>query len=277
VANFYFCKNNLKKRNIMSRKPKWIISPLDKGVQNITLSSWKYFSDYVNKELLNYSTFIYRGHANSDWKLEPTIDRYFRSKNSNNRKEHLSNFKFAVRGRRGLNPTLITKENEWWALGQHYGLITPLLDWSESPFVALFFAIYNAHLVSSSSICVWALSQASVDFYNQEIIDNDSIKPIGSRKPTVEIIRPLSDENNRLVNQRGLFTRGPDNVNLEDWIREYDGDSNFCRLIKITIPKTEIDECLKYLNRMNINYATLFPDLFGASQHCNMAMKIEEY
>jgi hypothetical protein len=48
-------------------------------------------------------------------------------------------------------------------------------------------------------------------------------------------------------------------------------------LMKISIPKTAAKDCLRYLNRMNINHSTLFPDLYGASQFCNMELNIPKY
>ena len=34
---------------------------------------------------------------------------------------------------------------------------------------------------------------------------------------------------------------------------------------------------LRYLDLMNISYRTLFPDLTGATMHCNLALEIEGY
>ncbi|UCE47464.1 MAG: hypothetical protein JSW47_17935, partial [Phycisphaerales bacterium] len=47
--------------------------------------------------------------------------------------------------------------------------------------------------------------------------------------------------------------------------------------IKFKIPDRDRDACLKALNRMNINHMTLFPDLYGASEYCNMDLQIDYY
>jgi len=56
-------------------------------------------------------------------------------------------------------------------------------------------------------------------------------------------------------------------------------DSDRQILIKVMIPekKTDRAECLKFLNRMNINHLTLFPDLYGSSQFCEMSLDIKNY
>ncbi len=262
----------------MAKPPCWEEAALSTSVQEIRLSAWKWFSDYVNQELLDYTDYIYRGHANSSWNLEPTLDRVVTSPISSKRSKHLEKFKYAVRGRRGANPELIQSENDWWALGQHHGLLTPLLDWTESPFVALFFAFIDASTESGSNCCVWAISQEAIERNNGRALKRRAVISIGEREPIVEIVRPLSDENSRLVNQRGLFTRGPNNIDLETWTEEHSSeDDETWAAIKIVIPRDGAADCIRYLNRMNINHSTLFPDLYGASHFCNMDLRTDNY
>ena len=261
----------------MARTPRWTDNELSPSVVEYNLSSWKYFSDFINQEMLNYTGYVYRGHGDSSWKLEPTLDRIIKTPTSPLRDAHLERFKFETRGRRGANPARMESDNDWWALGQHHGLATPLLDWTESPFVALFFAANAASSLKSKQFSVYALSQGSVANINRIITKNDNVNLINNQKPTVKIFRPLSDENKRLVSQRGLFTRGPNNVDLETWVRTHSTADKHIELMKITIPHNGVQECLRYLNRMNISHSTLFPDLPGASDFCNTHLLIKKY
>jgi hypothetical protein len=121
----------------MGRKPQWIEHDITDGVGEIDITNWKYFNTYICDEMLDYKNYIWRGQKDSTWKLEPTLDRILKKINKQNDpkiiKHYLDSFMFSTRGRRGANPPNIAQENDWWALGQHYGLATPLLDWSRSP------------------------------------------------------------------------------------------------------------------------------------------------
>lgn len=289
----------------MANRKRWEESPISNGVSEVKVRSWRYFSDYVRQEMLDYQNYIWRGQRNSDWGLQTTLDRLMdsarvaRTKRRNFRTQHLEQFKYAVRGRRGPNPPTISDENEWWSLGQHHGLATPLLDWTTSPFAAAYFAYIGTGQRQTRTRAVFALSRIGVEQKVGKLkaekeeanaAQKAELDKMGSKnylarallespvRPEVEFIRPWSDENQRLVNQGGLFSRGPDGINLDDWVRNnFADDSVYYRLIKILIPNKDRPEALKMLNRMNINHLTLFPDLYGASKFCNLFGEIERY
>jgi hypothetical protein len=260
----------------MARASRWNSKDIKNGFWEIELSSWKYFHDYIRQEMLDYSHYVWRGQRDSKWRLESSLDRILKRKPRMNReklaKEHLENFKYSVRGRRGENPQLFDNDNAWWSLGQHFGLATPLLDWTESPFVALYFAMENSIKTTSGKRAVWALG--SFERKNEEIKrDWDS----DERPPIIERIKPLQDENYRLVSQSGLFTRSPLGIPIDAWVDEKYKDFNKGILIKFTIPEEDRRDCLRTLNRMNINHLTLFPDLYGSSEFCNKRLDINKY
>jgi FRG domain len=287
----------------MSKLPEPIWTELGPGYKQVQFHDLKQFIEYVYNDMLNYGAYIWRGQRSDSWKLEPTIERLVREENTTQTKEwdfqkkHLEAFQHAARGRRGFNPSAIHDENEWWSLGQHHGLATPLLDWTNSPFVAAFFAFSELGSAQTPNRAIFALHQPRVESIvknlkqkadilyearkEERIKSGAQLGIINSnRKPQPDLIfvKPMSDENQRLVSQGGLFTRSRTNLSIEDWImNHHQAEDKGITLLKCVIPDDERARCLQFLNRMNINPLSLFPDLTGASRYCNLFSEIENY
>jgi len=229
------------------------------------LKSWRDFHDVVQRTLASDS-YVFRGQRRSDWALESSLARLFKDTEkdvSSLTEHHLDSFKLASRGRRGANPPQLLSEDDWWALGQHHGLATPLLDWTLSPYVALFFAFADASDYEQTKFCsVFVANKKRIEAKNAELVANDEKFP-----QKFEFFQPYSDDNSRLVAQSGLFSRVPIGIDIEGWITKYiDPKSPSITLLKILIPCSDRKECLKALHVMNLNHATLFPDLYGAGK-----------
>jgi hypothetical protein len=186
--------------------------------------------------------------------------------------EHLEFFKYAARGRRGSNPPALS-ENDWWALGQHFGLATPLLDWTRSPFAAAYFAFEELSSEHDDYRVVYALDQDAVLQKNYELSNGPSVER--GRPSVIELIDPMSDENQRLVSQGALFTRAPIGTPIEWWVTHFFENSSDPVLLRIEIPGADRLACLRTLNRMNISHLSLFPDLSGSSRATNLKLELE--
>lgn len=247
-------------------------SPTIDGIAKTSLSSWMDIHELVAK-LLNHPDYVYRGHRRNDWSLEPTLTRILKTQagSSSEMANHLKTFKYAIRGRRGLNPQLL-KDKDIWALGQHHGLATPLLDWSLSPYVAIFFAFAESIPDDQTDTrVIFALNETRISNKSEEL------RKANSTANVIEFHRPLADENARIVNQNGLFTISPVGISIEDWVAINFKGTVETVLAKIYIPNDFRIVCLQALNKMNINHATLFPDLEGASKYTNMKYEIDNY
>ncbi|ODA43118.1 FRG domain-containing protein [Desulfosporosinus sp. BG] len=243
----------------------YITSNLSEGVIAADLSSWEEFSSIVTGRLLNTSNYIWRGQRSADWLLESTWDRMLKKSDENDSLMHLKNFKHAARDRMGLNLEKMESDDEWWASGLHYSLVTPLLEWTISPFVAAYFA-FCKESKEQGKRAIYSFAKRAVMVKNDEL----KMKNPGTSEDDlfVKYIKPLFDDDSRLANQSGLFTKSPIGVDIEQWVRRNFSVVSKAKviLLKLTLPNTERTPILKALNRMNINHLSLFPDLPGASK-----------
>lgn len=159
----------------------------------VEIGSWRHFQEVISDYLTGKT--LFRGVSNVEHLLVPSVGR---TRGNHIYSEFYERLLFDQFKREAL-PMLRSRPSddwEWLALAQHHGVPTRLLDWSESPYVALFFA-------------VWGESVKSCALY---IIDRPRESPQLGLNPFEEggvkffypgYVTP------RLVSQRGVFTVHP--------------------------------------------------------------------
>jgi hypothetical protein len=261
---------------------------MPKSTRIIYCESWEDYKEQVRldyaEEVMGISP-LFRGHARSEWRLASPWDRRLESWGLDaggkiNRKGHeyllakiLRDFKDLAIGLPGLKSRELD-ELDWWALGRHHGLVTPLLDWTRSPYVAAFFAftgfIEQVSPGSTASGYIDAREFVSANMSAPVAIWAFMVGNSIDKATEVKILNPRIDMGHRQRAQRGLFTQltHDEYFDMEDYLSSLEfGDD--LPLRKYLIPGREAAKAITDLRMMNITFSTLFPDLEGAALQAN--------
>ncbi|MGS0706222.1 FRG domain-containing protein [Acinetobacter sp. ANC 3781] len=228
-------------------------------------------------QLSNWEIKWYRGQGNKDWNLIPIFLR----QNARTSEKTIVN-----RFMQNASMLLENKPNtyfDWMFLMQHYGVPTRLLDWSESPLVALYFAV-QGHKEEDGAL--WILDpillnsssnvkrEGELDFipsFEDKYLTTYTFQAMEDT-PHI-ILKPLATiatrNNVRIQAQQGVFTIHQLDKTPIDELYE----KNHVR--KIIIKKEAKEQILGDLKLLGFGRFQLFPELASIGELVSGAIKYE--
>ncbi|WP_175854552.1 FRG domain-containing protein [Burkholderia anthina] len=251
------------------------------GPNNFT----EYVQEIERRTAAGTSPIWFRGAGKASYKLTPTLYRHSTKKTAADIAllERDTMIRFRQRSVPFTDKSLI---DDWETLFfmQHHRIPTRLLDWTENPFISLYFAVMSApfktkksgQLVFEEDAAVWVLDPIK---WNRHALDHQSFDggilvtkdtELAGYQPQTSFAKmnnhavALYGVHNsaRIVAQRGVFTIFGQNLASMD--EAYDSD-NFPdeSLIKIILKKDDLPAHRKSILSYGITESVVYPDLDG--------------
>lgn len=252
----------------------------------------------------------FRGHRAADWKLVTTLDRAVmkhiriethdinidsisRINPLENEKKLLLDFqRGAYRHYDGL-PEL-DQTVDWLALMQHFGAPTRLLDWTTSPYVALYFALQTD---SSEDSALWAVNQLWLEKRSYEVIStqfpdcpkkrddqvwwrfiNKIILAERTEYPIIVAAHPFRLNERMSIQQGQLLSNLRHDISFSTALLGMLVKPTAMQeqvVSRVVLKRDQRVQFLEALRRMNIHSASLFPSLDGFAQSLAVNLEID--
>jgi FRG domain len=233
-------------------------SPQPRNNVRITpCSGWAEFRNHIIADQFadgqfRKGKFLFRGQGSDTWTLSSTFDRWYRGPRAGKNEAADSLLaEFALECEFEEMPDAL-RSNKMAMLGlaQHHGLPTRLLDWSESPYVAAFFA-FSGHarrgIDPEGCVAVW-------------VIDSES--HVWNEENGCTLVKVPALWNQRIRNQFGRFTylRAPYDT-LEEYVNQFEAGE--ASLQKYLIHIRDFRLAMSELDAMGLTHARIYPGLEG--------------
>ncbi|MCR5419709.1 MAG: FRG domain-containing protein [Lachnospiraceae bacterium] len=230
----------------------------------------------------NRSSYIYRGVCDASYKMNTSLGRNCKELQKQLEPAILENFaKYAIND----EPSIGSSVWRQMILGQHYGLPTRLLDWTQSALVGLNFATSEENLskMDKHDCAVWRIDmsemvdhlperyRAAVNAKHSTIFTVELLKELTGNSlnkydedmgdSSMVIIEPPS-LNQRIINQHSFFSVVPMGIdNIEKYL-----DENTLNTVKYIIDKRLRWRVRDMLDQLNMSERIVYPGLEGLSK-----------
>ena len=247
------------------------------------VTNWREFSriaDALTVDLGSDKAYLFRGQPDPSWTLKPSLQRCLPEDISADdaiRIETEATNEFQSQAHLHVTHSVIPPNRSdlasWWALMQHHGAPTRLLDWTYSPHIAAYFAVERGW---EQDGIVWLfhaqklISQMSVIYPGQDFVTHKGQQEEYFRDPTapkaIVGVQRLT-KTDRMIVQRGVFLTCKhviaDHMDaIADALHPInDGKSTV--FMKIIIPGRLKPDFLRHLRAINVTANSLFPGIDG--------------
>ena len=240
------------------------------------------------------NNFVFRGQSDAAWGLQSTLERTLGAKwNAQNARKFedysLESFKSKYHIYSGVEHIPKSKLS-WLSVMQHYGVPTRLIDFTTSPYIALYFALENYNPLSGNDLSIYCLDyscimERSVAYIkSKDKLFNESRLSIHGRQDAIFddvvdryaydiawITEPI-ELNARIDRQAGTFLISG---NLERTIESVITSSIYdsCSMRKIIVPAILYEGIYVALRKMSINSKSIYGDLAGLAKSIRMELQ----